>query len=42
MTTGIEAVRVLVFAPPGSPVDRHSVVVFPETVNNAGYHPISI
>ena len=41
---GIEAVRPLrpgsgqacAFTPPGSSLDRHSVVVFPLTMNNAG------
>ena len=33
---GIEAVRLRAFTPPGSSLDRHSVVVFPLTMNNAG------
>ena len=33
---GIEAVRLCAFTPPGSSFDRHSVVVFPLTMNNAG------
>ena len=33
---GIEAVRLCAFTPPGSSLDRHSVVVFPLTMNNAG------
>ena len=33
---GIEADRLCVFAPPGSPLDRHSLVIFTRTVNNAG------
>ena len=32
---GIEAVRLCAFTPPGSSLDRHSVVVFPLTINNA-------
>jgi hypothetical protein len=32
---GIETVRLCAFAPPSSPVDRHSVVVFVRTMNNA-------
>ena len=32
----IEAVRLGVFTPPGSPFDRHSVVVFPLSMNNPG------
>jgi hypothetical protein len=32
----IEAVRLDVFTPPGSPFDRHSVVVFPLSMNNPG------
>ena len=30
---GIEAVRLCAFTPPGSPLDRHSVVVFSLTMN---------
>jgi hypothetical protein len=33
---GIEAVRLCAFTPPGSSLDRHSAVVFPLTMNNAG------
>ncbi len=29
--------QVCAFAPPGSPLDLHSVIVFPVTVNNAGW-----
>jgi hypothetical protein len=36
---GIEAVRFSVFAPPGSPLDRESVMIFPLTMNRAGYAP---
>jgi len=32
----IEAVRLYVFTPPGSPFDRRSVVVFPLSMNNPG------
>jgi hypothetical protein len=32
----IEAVRLCAFAPPSSSLDRHSVEVFPHTVNNPG------
>jgi len=32
----IEAVRLCAFTPPDSSLDRHSVVVFPLTMNNAG------
>jgi hypothetical protein len=32
----IEAVRLDVFTPPGSPFDRHSVVVSPLSMNNPG------
>jgi hypothetical protein len=32
----IEAVRPNVFTPPGSPFDRHSIVVFPLNMNNPG------
>ena len=32
----IEAVRLGVFTPPGSRVDRHSVLVFPLSMNNPG------
>jgi hypothetical protein len=32
---GVEAVRFCAFSPPGSPLDRHSVVV-PLTMNNPG------
>ena len=35
----IEAVRLDVFTPPGSPFDRHSVVVFPVSMNNPGWLP---
>ena len=41
----IEAVRLDVFTPPGSPFDRHRVVVFPLNVNKPGYigvHPIAV
>jgi hypothetical protein len=33
---GIEAVRFSVFAPPGSPLDRQSVVLLPLTMNDPG------
>src|SRR5437667_1359719 len=33
---GIEAVRLCAFTPPGSSLDRHSVVVSPLTMINAG------
>ena len=33
----IEAVRLCAFAPPRSPLDRHSVVVFPRSMNNLGW-----
>ncbi len=33
---GLEAVRTLCLVPLGSPFDRHSVIVFPLTVSNAG------
>jgi hypothetical protein len=33
---GIEAVRFGVFAPPGSPLDRQSVMIFSLTMNNTG------
>ena len=32
----IEAVRLGVFTPPGSPFDRHRIVVFPLSMNNPG------
>ncbi|TMB65718.1 MAG: hypothetical protein E6J54_24755 [Deltaproteobacteria bacterium] len=32
---GIEAVHLYAFTPPGSSLDRHNVVVFPLTMNNA-------
>jgi hypothetical protein len=32
----IEAVRLCAFAPPGSPIDRHTVIAFPRIMNNAG------
>jgi hypothetical protein len=32
---GIEAVRFGVFAPPGSPLDRQTVMILPLTMNNA-------
>ena len=34
---GIEAVRLGVFTPPGSPFDRHSAVSFSLTMNNPGW-----
>jgi len=34
----IEAVRLGVFTPPGSPFDRHSIVVFPLSMNNPAEH----
>src|SRR5437899_7903809 len=39
---GIEAVRLCAFTPPGSSLDRHSVIVFPLTMNNVGSHPASL
>ena len=33
---GVEAVHFSAFAPPGSPLDRQSFVIFPLTMNNAG------
>ena len=35
-TDGIETVPLCAFAPPGSPLDLHSVVIFPGALNNAG------
>ena len=35
---GIDAVRLCAFALPGPPLDRHSVVVLPLTVNNTSQH----
>ena len=35
-TNDNEIVRLCAFAPPGSPLHRHSVVIFPEAMNNAG------
>jgi hypothetical protein len=32
----IETVRLCAFAPPSSSLNRHSVVVFPRSVNNPG------
>ena len=38
---GIEAVRLCAFTPPGSSLDRHSVKVFPLTMNNASKFPLA-
>ena len=35
---GAETVRFCAFSPPGSLLDRQSVVVFPLTMNNSDYH----
>src|SRR5947199_9313138 len=38
---GIEAVRLCAFTPPGSSLNRHSVKVFPLTMNNASKFPLA-
>ncbi len=36
-----EAVRLCAFAPPSSSLDRHTVGVFPQSVNIPGYPPLT-